>query len=98
MEGRAATETDIMHRGIVFAATLTALAPIASATQARADEWCGYSAKDNAVIECGYTTAQDCETAVDTGGKVGVCFVDPDNALNTKQATPIVKSKVSAQG
>jgi hypothetical protein len=89
------TETDIMQRGIIFAATLTALTAIASATQARADEWCGYTTKDNAVIECGYTTAQDCETAVDKDGKAGVCFVDPDNALNTKQAAPV---RPSARG
>ncbi len=71
-----------MQRRIILAAVLTALAGIASTTAARADEWCGYTTKDNAVIECGYTTAQQCENAV---GKGGMCFVDPDNALNVKQ-------------
>lgn len=71
-----------MERRIILAAVLTALAGIASTTAARADEWCGYTTKDNAVIECGYTTAQQCENAV---GKGGMCFVDPDNALNVKQ-------------
>jgi hypothetical protein len=66
--------------GIVLAATLTAL----SASAAKADEWCGYASRDNAVIECGYTTAADCEGSV---GKRGVCFVDPDLALETKRAT-----------
>ena len=60
-----------MRNGIVLAAALTLL----SATGARADEWCGYATHDNAVIECGYTTAVECETAV---GKGGMCFVDPD--------------------
>ncbi len=84
-----------MQRGINLAVTLTALAAITSTTAARADEWCGYTTKDNAVIECGYTTAQDCETAV---GKGGMCFVDPDNALNViRPARPVSASKSSAK-
>jgi hypothetical protein len=76
-----------------LAAALTVL----SATGARADEWCGYATHDNAVIECGYTTAQQCENAV---GKGGMCFVDPDLALNSKHATPMLapSSKVSTRG
>jgi hypothetical protein len=66
--------------GIVLAAALTAL----SASAAKADEWCGYASRDNAVIECGYTTSADCEDSV---GKRGVCFVDPDLALETRRAT-----------
>ena len=68
-----------MRYGIVVAAAALAL----SATGARADQWCGYAAKDNAVIECGYTTANGCETAV---GKGGMCFVDPDIAFNSQHA------------
>jgi len=68
-----------MRYGIVVAAAALAL----SATGARADQWCGYAAKDNAVIECGYTTANGCESAV---GKGGMCFVDPDIALTSKAA------------
>ena len=75
--------------GLILAA-LTAL----SATAARADEWCGYATHENAVIECGYTTASDCESAV---GKGGVCFVDPDLALNSKRAMPVNSSKVSSR-
>jgi hypothetical protein len=72
-----------MRCGIVIAAAaLTAL----SATGARAEEWCGYAQKDNAVIECGYTTAADCEGAV---GKGGMCFVDPDVALNEKHTAAL---------
>ena len=71
-----------------IAATLVILS---AATGARADEWCGYATDDNAVIECGYTTVTDCETAV---GKGGMCFVDPDTALNTKRATPIHATKL----
>jgi hypothetical protein len=69
-----------MKKQIVLVAALMAL----SADAARADEWCGYATKDNAMIECGYTTAEECENAV---GKGGMCFVDPDVALETGRAT-----------
>jgi len=74
-----------MQRGIILAAALTAL----SATGARADQWCGYATHENAVIECGYTTADQCESAV---GKGGMCFVDPDLALDWKRVTPAATS------
>jgi hypothetical protein len=54
-----------------------------AASSARANQWCGSATKDNAVIECGYTTASQCEDAV---GKGGMCFVDPDVVLNSKHA------------
>lgn len=76
-----------MQRGIILAAALIAL----SATGARADEWCGYATHENAVIECGYTTAQECENAV---GKGGMCFLDPDTALNSKRALPATAMKL----
>jgi len=65
--------------GIIPAVALSAL----SASSAKADAWCGYTTHDNAVIECGYTTAADCKNYV---GKRGVCFIDPDLALETKRA------------
>jgi hypothetical protein len=78
-----------MQSGIILAAALAAL----TATGARADDWCGYTTKDNAVIECGYTTAQDCADAV---GKGGMCFLDPDTALNEQRVTPVPAVKRSA--
>jgi hypothetical protein len=50
---------------------------------AHAEEWCGYAARANAVIECGYTTVQDCASAVGKGGR---CFADPELALDTQRA------------
>ena len=76
-----------IHYGIALAAALTAF----SASVARADDWCGYATHDNAVIQCGYTTVAECESAV---GKGGMCFVDPDTALNIKRATPINAIKI----
>ncbi|MGC2121261.1 MAG: hypothetical protein WA652_00230 [Xanthobacteraceae bacterium] len=74
-----------------MAAALTAL----SATAARADQWCGYATHKDAVIECGYTTASDCESAV---GKGGMCFVDPDLALNATRAAPVNHTKIPPRG
>ena len=81
-----------MKQQLVLAAALMAL----SATGARADEWCGYASHEDAVIECGYTTADQCESAV---GKGGMCFVDPDLALDTKRTTPpLLSVKIPARG
>ena len=33
------------------------------------------------LIACGYSSAPECETAI---GKGGVCFVDPDYAVNVE--------------
>ncbi len=84
-----------MQRRIILAAVITGLAGSASTTAARADEWCGYTTKDNAVIECGYTTAQGCESAVGKGGR---CFVDPDNALNAITPARLASKSFAAKG
>lgn len=78
---------DRIGSGIILAAALTAL----SASTARADEWCGYATNDNAVIECGYTTVAQCESAV---GKGGMCFVDPDVALNAERPKIATRAKL----
>ena len=81
-----------MRYGIVV---VVAAALATSVSTARAEDWCGYTAKDNAVIECGYTTASGCADAV---GKGGMCFVDPDIALNTKPrrlSTPVLSRPVT---
>ena len=76
-----------------MAAILIVLAAGATTSSARADQWCGYASGDNPMIECGYTTIADCQTAV---GKGGTCFVDPDTALNTKRMTPIHAMRIHA--
>jgi hypothetical protein len=70
-----------MRYGLILAAALAVTAAAAMATtSARADdEWCGYATGDKALIECGYSSVAQCENAV---GKGGVCFVDPEYALN----------------
>ncbi len=78
-----------MRCGLILAAALTAL----SATSAHAEGWCGYAARAKAMIECGYSTVSQCESAL---GKGGICFVDPEYALNSRRARPTIASKVSA--
>jgi len=63
-----------------------ALAIMATTSAARADdEWCGYAIKDKAIIECGYSTIAECQNVVGNGG---MCFIDPDYALDERRATP----------
>jgi hypothetical protein len=72
-----------MRGGIIFAAAVSVLA----ATSAHAEAWCGYATRAKAMIECGYSSVAECETAI---GKGGMCFVDPDYAVNAKRPAPVV--------
>jgi len=82
-----------MRYGIILAAALAVM----SATAACADdEWCGYSIRDKSLIECGYSSAAECENAVGKSGKGGMCFVDPDYAFNAKRTTPVFPARHSA--
>jgi hypothetical protein len=85
-----------MRYGLILAAALAAAAAAAiSTTGARADdEWCGYATGDKALIECGYSSVAQCENAV---GKGGVCFVDPEYALQTKRPTTVDQPRFSAE-
>ncbi len=84
-----------MRYGLILAAALAAATAAMSATGARADdEWCGYATGDKTLIECGYSSVAQCENAV---GKGGVCFVDPEYALETKRPTKVGRSQFSAQ-
>ncbi|MGO9698579.1 MAG: DUF3551 domain-containing protein [Xanthobacteraceae bacterium] len=70
-----------MQWAIVIAAALSVL----TLSDGNAAEWCGYASHAKSLIECGYSSIADCESAV---GKGGTCFVDPDYAANEKQSTP----------
>jgi hypothetical protein len=76
-------------RRIILAAALV----LVTATGVRAEGWCGYAAHEKAVIECGYSTATECESAT---GKGGMCFIDPDYAFNAKRAAPIIATPAMA--
>ena len=51
----------------------------------RAEGWCGFALHERSRIECGYSSAMECESAV---GKGCVCLVDPEFALGVKAAQP----------
>jgi hypothetical protein len=51
---------------------------------AQAEDWCGYPAREKSLIECGYSSVSECQSAL---GKDGMCFVDPDTALNRNSRT-----------
>ncbi len=78
-----------MRCALILAAALAAL----WATNAHAEGWCGYAARAKSVIECGYSSNAECESAI---GKGGMCFLDPEYALNSKRAAPAAASKFSA--
>jgi hypothetical protein len=66
---------------------------VMAATGARADEWCGYTTRAHAMIECGYSSASECASAI---GKGAMCFVDPDYAGNIKRAKPAIAPQANA--
>ena len=86
-----------MRQAITLAAALAALS-VVPASAAHAEGWCGYAAREKAMIECGYSSASECESAM---GKGGMCFIDPNYALNIRRgaptpATPAAAGKPSA--
>ena len=64
-------------RFVFLAATAIAM----SCGGAQAEEWCGYAAHTHSLIECGYSSINECQSAI---GKGAMCFVDPEVALNRK--------------
>jgi len=72
-----------MRCGIVLAAVLMATPFTAmSATSAHAEDWCGFSARPNAIVQCGYSSLEGCENTI---GKGAMCFVNPYVAINDKR-------------
>ena len=73
-----------------IAAALIVLSAAGTTTGARADEWCGYGARDKSLIECGYSSLTECTSTIGAGA---TCFVDPDVAANMNHATPATSPK-----
>jgi hypothetical protein len=80
-----------MRIAIVLAVALTA----GLTTAAQAESWCGYAVRANSVIECGYTSVAECETAV---GKGGMCFVDPNTAALSRPHMPVGVRRLHTAG
>jgi hypothetical protein len=82
----AAGRIEMIRAGICSAAALLML----SGTAAHAEDWCGFTAHMKAMIECGWSSASECESAL---GKGSVCFVDPDTARAIKHGAPVTRNK-----
>jgi uncharacterized protein DUF3551 len=68
-------------RGEIILAGIILLTAVPAA---QAEDWCGYAEREKSHIECGYSSVSECQSAL---GKGGMCFVDPDTALNRKSRT-----------
>jgi hypothetical protein len=55
---------------------------------------CGYSPRDKSTIECGYTSLTACESAL---GHAGLCFADPEYALNAHGKAPVTTAQSTAK-
>ena len=72
-----------MRCGILAAAALAATAfTSVSATAAKAQQWCGFTAQKGAIVQCGYSSQQGCENAV---GKGAMCFINPYLVMNEER-------------
>jgi len=49
---------------------------------AHAEEYCGYAGRPGAIVQCGYSSLEGCESTI---GKGAMCFVNPYVALNTRR-------------
>ena len=80
-----------MRCGIVFAAALMLAGfGTVSPSRAQAEQYCGFTAKLGAIVQCGYSTIEGCENAI---GKGAMCFVNPYVVLNDKQMKPTFGSE-----
>jgi len=53
----------------------------ASATGAQAQQWCGFAAQKGAIVQCGYSSQQGCESTI---GKGAMCFINPYLVFNER--------------
>ena len=83
-----------MRSGLVLAAAVIAT-PLCfiSATGAHAEQYCGFNPQPGAIVECGYTSLEGCQTDI---GKGAMCFVNPYLVLNTRRATPVARQPEAA--
>jgi hypothetical protein len=70
---------------------LTGVIFLMAAPAAQAEEWCGYSAREKSLVECGYSSISECQSSL---GKGGMCFVDPEVALKGSDPAPARRDSV----
>jgi hypothetical protein len=76
-----------------LATTVTALSTMAVSSPARAEEYCGFSARPGAIVECGYSSIEGCQNDI---GKGAMCFVNPYLVMNERRATPTFRHPEAA--
>jgi hypothetical protein len=77
-----------MRHGIILAAILI----IASTTGANSQQWCGYFGRPHSLIQCGYSTLDACKIAIGAG-KHTMCYVNPDETLNSRDRAHFFAAK-----
>lgn len=71
-----------MRCGLFVAAALAAMAFTGvSASGAQAHQWCGFAAQKGAIVQCGYSSQQGCESTI---GKGAMCFINPYLVFNER--------------
>lgn len=79
-----------MRSAVIVAAALMTIGFSAGAPRgAQAQEYCGYAGRPGAIVECGYSSQEGCESDI---GKGAMCFVNPYVVLNTRQTAPYGRS------
>ncbi len=58
-----------------------AASPLWAAAPAQAQQWCGFHANANSMVECGYSSLEKCRDAMH--GKDAVCIPDPTLGMRT---------------
>ena len=86
-----------MRCWIIALAAVAAAVPLAatSATSVHAEEYCGFLPRLGAMVQCGYSSQQGCESA---NGKGAMCFVNPYLVLNTRRPGPRWTERPIARG
>jgi hypothetical protein len=78
-----------MRCGIVLSAAVTAFAAMAfttlSPTGAQAQQWCGFNPHPGAMVQCGYSSQQGCESAI---GKGAMCYINPYLVMDESSRRP----------
>ncbi len=77
-----------MRCRIISAAALMAVTVMAMLTAARAQEYCGFSARPGSIVECGYSSLQGCQNDI---GKGAMCFINPYLVLNTRRPASVAR-------
>lgn len=87
-----------MRCGIVLSAAVTAFAAMAfttfSPTGAQAQQWCGFNPHPGAMVQCGYSSQQGCESAI---GKGAMCYINPYLVENTRRALPLIRLRTPVE-